>query len=48
MEHSQQEEIDLLAQEAGVGQKSSRNYGPSNGELDFKASLQARIALLKG
>lgn len=45
----QQEGIDLLAQEAGVGQKVAEITAQAmNGELDFKASLQARIALLKG
>ena len=44
-----QEGIDLLAQEAGVGQKVAEITAQAmNGELDFKASLQARIALLKG
>lgn len=45
----QQEGIDLLAQEAGVGQKVAEITAQGmNGELDFKASLQARVALLKG
>ena len=45
----QQEGIDLLAQEAGVGQKVAEITAQAmNGELDFKASLQARVALLKG
>ena len=44
-----QEGIDLLAQEAGVGEKSGRDYSTSNEwELDFAASLEARVALLKG
>ena len=44
-----QEGIDLLAQEAGVGQKVAEITAQAmNGELDFKASLQARVALLKG
>ena len=45
----QQEGIDLLAQEAGAGEKVAEITAQAmNGELDFKASLQARIALLKG
>ena len=45
----QQEGIDLLAQEAGVGQKVAEITAQAmNGELDFKASLEARVALLKG
>ena len=45
----QQEGIDLLAQEAGVGQKVAEITAQAmNGALDFKASLQARVALLKG
>ena len=45
----QQEGIDLLAQEAGVGQKVAEITAQAmNGEFDFKASLQARVALLKG
>lgn len=45
----QQEGIDLLAQEAGVGQKVAEITAQAmNGELDFAASLQARVALLKG
>ena len=45
----QQEGIDLLAQEAGVGQKVAEITAQAmNGELNFKASLQARVALLKG
>ena len=44
-----QEGIDLLAQEAGVGQKVAEITAQAmNGELDFAASLQARVALLKG
>ncbi len=44
-----QEGIDLLAQEAGVGQKVAEITAQGmNGDLDFKASLQARVALLKG
>lgn len=44
-----QEGIDLLAQEAGVGEKVAEITAQAmNGELDFKASLQARVALLKG
>ena len=36
----QQEGIDLLAQEAGVGQKVAEITAQAmNGELDFKASL---------
>ena len=45
----QQEGIDLLAQEAGVGQKVAEITAQAmNGELDFAASLEARVALLKG
>lgn len=45
----QQEGIDLLAQEAGVGQKVAEITAQAmNGELDFSASLEARVALLKG
>lgn len=44
-----QEGIDLLAQEAGVGEKVAEITAQAmNGELDFAASLQARVALLKG
>lgn len=44
-----QEGIDLLAQEASVGQKVAEITAQAmNGELDFSASLQARVALLKG
>ena len=45
----QQEGIDLLAQEADAGEKVAEITAQAmNGELDFKASLQARVALLKG
>ena len=45
----QQEGIDLLAQEAGVGEKVAEITAQAmNGELDFAASLEARVALLKG
>ena len=44
-----QEGIDLLAQEAGVGEKVAEVTAQAmNGELDFAASLEARVALLKG
>ena len=44
-----QEGIDLLAQEAGVGEKVAEiTTQAMNGELDFAASLEARVALLKG
>ncbi len=44
-----QEGIDLLAQEAGVGEKVAEITAQAmNGELDFAASLEARVALLKG
>ena len=44
-----QEGIDLLAQEAGVGEKVAEITAQAmNGKLDFAASLQARVALLKG
>ena len=44
-----QEGIDLLAQEAGVGEKVAEiTTQAMNGELDFSASLEARVALLKG
>ena len=44
-----QEGIDLLAQEAGVGEKVAEITAQAmNGELDFSASLEARVALLKG
>jgi len=44
-----QEGIDLLAQEAGVGEKVAEITAQAmNGELDFAASLQKRVALLKG
>lgn len=43
-----QEGIDLLAQEAGVGEKVAEITAQAmNGELDFAAS-EARVALLKG
>ena len=45
----QQEGIDLLAQEAGVGQKSSRDYGTSN---EWKSwilkHLYRRVLLIEG
>ena len=44
-----QEGIDLLAQEAGVGEQVAEiTTQAMNGELDFSASLEARVALLKG
>lgn len=44
-----QEGIDLLAQEAGAGEKVAEITAQAmNGELDFAASLKARVALLKG
>ena len=44
-----QEGIDLLAQEAGVGERVAEITAQAmNGELDFAASLEARVALLKG
>ena len=44
-----QEGIDLLAQEAGVGEKVAEITAQAmNGELDFAVSLEARVALLKG
>lgn len=44
-----QEGIDLLAQEAGVGEKVAEFTAQAmNGELDFATSLEARVALLKG
>ena len=44
-----QEGIDLLAQEAGVGEKVAEITAQAmNGELDFATSLEARVALLKG
>ena len=44
-----QEGIDLLAQEAGVGEKVAEITAQAmNGKLDFTASLEARVALLKG
>lgn len=44
-----QEGIDLLAREAGVGEKVAEITAQAmNGELDFAASLEARVALLKG
>ena len=44
-----QEGIDLLAQEAGAGEKVAEITAQAmNGELDFAASLQARVALLEG
>lgn len=44
-----QEGIDLLAQEAGVGEKVAEITAQAmNGKLDFAASLEARVALLKG
>lgn len=44
-----QEGIDLLAQEAGAGEKVAEITAQAmNGELDFSASLEARVALLKG
>lgn len=44
-----QEGIDLLAQEAGAGEKVAEITAQAmNGKLDFAASLQARVALLKG
>ena len=44
-----QEGIDLLAQEAGVGEKVAEITAQAmKGELDFAASLEARVALLKG
>ena len=44
-----QEGIDLLAQEAGAGEKVAEiTEQAMNGELDFSASLEARVALLKG
>ena len=45
----QQEGIDLLAQVAGAGERVAEITAQAmNGELDFAASLQARVALLKG
>ena len=44
-----QEGVDLLAQEAGVGEKVAEITAQAmNGELDFAVSLEARVALLKG
>ena len=44
-----QEGIDLLAQVAGVGEKVAKITAQAmNGKLDFAASLEARVALLKG
>ena len=44
-----QEGIDLLAQEASVGENVAEITAQAmNGELDFAASLEARVALLKG
>lgn len=44
-----QEGIDLLAQEAGAGEKVAEITAQAmNGKLDFAASLEARVALLKG
>ena len=44
-----QEGIDLLAQEAGVGEKVAEITAQAmNGELDFATSLEASVALLKG
>ena len=44
-----QEGIDLLAQEAGVGEKVAEITAQAmNGELDFATSLEARVAILKG
>ena len=44
-----QEGIDLLAQEAGVGEKVAEITAQAmNGKLDFATSLEARVALLKG
>ena len=44
-----QEGIDLLAQEAGVGEKVAEITAQAmNGELDFSSSLEERVALLKG
>jgi phosphoserine phosphatase len=45
----QQEVIDLLAHHAGVGdQVAAITERSMRGELDFKASLKKRVALLKG
>ncbi len=45
----QGEVIDMLAQEAGVGEEVSRiTEAAMRGEMDFKASLTRRVALLKG
>ena len=45
----QQEVIDLLASHAGVGEAVAAITERSmRGELDFKASLRERVALLKG
>ena len=44
-----QEGIDLLAQEAGVGEKVAEITAQAmNEKLDFAASLEARVVLLKG
>jgi len=44
-----EEVIDLLAAEAGVGdQVAAVTERAMNGELDFSASLKARVALLRG
>lgn len=45
----QQEVIDLLAENAGVGEKVKEiTESAMRGELDFRASLSARTALLEG
>ena len=45
----QEEGIDLLGEEAGVGEKiADITARAMNGELDFKQALDERVGLLKG
>ena len=45
----QEEGIDLLAHQAGVGEKVARLTSKAmNGHLDFSSSLRERVSLLKG
>lgn len=45
----QEEGIDLLGEEAGVGEKiADITARAMNGELDFKQALDERVSLLKG
>ena len=45
----QEEGIDLLAHQAGVGEKVARLTSKTmNGHLDFSSSLRKRVSLLKG